>query len=114
MEAANKEAAEECLVKAQAAFRKGSFKEALRMAEKSSRMCRTEEAEGESPVKATIAMRPHTQHILCFSVSFYFIVYVTLCESFLQTVKRVLTSEFYYCNDCAYVRSLVVVVFIYV
>ena len=48
MEAANKEAAEECLSKAQAAFRKGSFKEALRLAEKSSRMCRTKEADGEN------------------------------------------------------------------
>ena len=48
MEAANKEAAEECLSKAQAASRKGSFKEALRLAEKSSRMCRTEEADGEN------------------------------------------------------------------
>ena len=48
MEAANKEAAEECLLKAQAAFRKGSFKEALRLAEKSSRMCRTEEADGKN------------------------------------------------------------------
>ncbi len=48
MEAANKEAADECLSKAQAAFRKGSFKEALRLAEKSSRMCRTEEADGEN------------------------------------------------------------------
>ena len=48
MEVANKEAARECLAKAQAAFRKGSFKEALRLAEKSSRMCRTEEADGEN------------------------------------------------------------------
>ena len=48
MEAANKEAAEECLLKAQAAFRKGSFNEALRLAEKSSRMCRTEEADGKN------------------------------------------------------------------
>ena len=48
MEAANKEAGKECLSKAQAAFRKGSFNEALRLAEKSSRMCRTEEADGEN------------------------------------------------------------------
>ena len=48
MKAANKEAAEECLSKAQAAFGKRSFKEALRLAEKSSRMCRTEEADGEN------------------------------------------------------------------
>ena len=47
MEAANKEAAEECLSKARAAFRKGNFKEALRLAEKSSRMYRTEEADSE-------------------------------------------------------------------
>ena len=47
MEVANKEGAEECLSKAQAAFGKGSFKEALRLAEKSSRMCQTEEADGE-------------------------------------------------------------------
>ena len=46
MEVANKEAAEECLSKAEAAFRKGSFKEALRLAERSSRMSRTEEAAG--------------------------------------------------------------------
>jgi len=39
MEAANKEAAEECLSKAQAAFRKGSFKEALRLARNSSLCC---------------------------------------------------------------------------
>ena len=39
MEVANKEAAEEYLLKAQAAFRKGSFKEPLRLAEKSSRIC---------------------------------------------------------------------------
>ena len=47
MEAANKEAAKECLSKAQAAFRKGSFKEALRLGERPSRMSRTEEAAGE-------------------------------------------------------------------
>ena len=37
METANKEVAEKCLSKAQAAFRKGCFKEALRLAEMSSR-----------------------------------------------------------------------------
>ena len=41
MEAANKEVAEECLSK-------GYFKEALRLAEMSSQMCRTEEANGEN------------------------------------------------------------------
>ena len=46
MEAANKEAARECLSKARDAFRRGNFKEALRLAEKSSRMCPTEEANG--------------------------------------------------------------------
>ena len=40
MEAANREAAEDCLLKTQAAFRKGSFKEALRQAEKSLQMCK--------------------------------------------------------------------------
>jgi len=33
------EAAEECLLKTQAAFRKGSFKEALRLAQNSSLCC---------------------------------------------------------------------------
>ena len=42
MEAANREAAEECLLKTQAAFRKGSFKEALSLAEK------TQETDGEN------------------------------------------------------------------
>lgn len=76
MEAANKEAAEQCLVKAQAAFRKGSFKEALRMAEKSSRMCRTEEAEGESSVKATIrSYAPtHLAHPLFWCVVLFYCV----------------------------------------
>ena len=54
MEVANKEAAEECLSKAQAAFRKGSFREALRLAEKSSRMCRTEEADGENQIQCRL------------------------------------------------------------
>ena len=40
MKAANREAAEECLLKKQAAFRKKSFKEALRLAEKSLQMCK--------------------------------------------------------------------------
>ena len=34
--------------KAQADFRKGSFKEPLRLAEKSLQMCRTDDADGES------------------------------------------------------------------
>ena len=83
MEVANKEAAKECLAKAQAAFRKGSFKEALRLAEKSSRMCRTEAADGENVKLNRPLAKPCQRQYNCgnyclYVVSSYWVYLVVL------------------------------------
>ena len=50
MESANKQAATECLRKAENKLIEGDYNESLRLARKSSRLCSSQEAEGEFPI----------------------------------------------------------------
>ena len=54
MEAANRDEARKCLLKAKSAYNKGAFSEAERLAKKSSRLCPSEEAEGQLGFVSTV------------------------------------------------------------